>query len=54
MEQLRLGLAMFQIMAKHKQHVNNIMLKTCELNKEMFFTKQDVKVLSVKLAQKTY
>jgi hypothetical protein len=28
MEQLRFGLTMFQIMAKHKQHVKNIMLRT--------------------------
>jgi hypothetical protein len=54
MEQLRLGFTVFQIMAKHRQHVNNIMLRTCELNRNMFLTKQDVKVLSRKLAQETY
>jgi hypothetical protein len=43
MEQLKLGLTMFQIMAKHRQHVKNIMLRTCELNKDMFFTKQDLR-----------
>jgi hypothetical protein len=54
MEQLRLGLTMFQIMTKHRQHVKNIMLRICELNKDMFFTKQDVRVLFEKLAQETY
>jgi hypothetical protein len=54
MEQLRLELIMSQIMAKHRQHVKNIMLGTCELNKDMFLIKQDVMVLSRKLAQKTY
>jgi hypothetical protein len=54
MEQLRLGLTMFQIMAKHRQHVKNIMLGTCELNKDMFLNKQDLGVLFGKLAQETY
>jgi hypothetical protein len=54
MEQLKLGLSMFQIMEKHKQHVKNIMLRTCELNRDMFLIEQDVKVLSRKLAQETY
>jgi hypothetical protein len=54
MEQIKFGLTMFQIMAKHRRHVKNIMLGTCELNRDMFFTKQDVRVLSRKLAQKTY
>jgi hypothetical protein len=54
MEQLRLGLTLFHIMAKHRQHVKNIMLRTCELNRNMFLIKQDVKVLFGKLAQKTY
>jgi hypothetical protein len=54
MEQLRLGFTMFQIMVKHKQHVKNIMLGTCELNKDMFLIEQDVKVLSWKLVQETY
>jgi hypothetical protein len=54
MEQPRLGFIMSQIMAKHKQHVKNIMLRTCELNKDMFLTKQNVRVLSGKLAQETY
>jgi hypothetical protein len=49
MEQLSLGLTVSQIMAKHRQHVKNIMLETCELNRDMFFTKQNVKVLSRKL-----
>jgi hypothetical protein len=31
-----------------------IMLGTCELNKNMFFTKQDVKVLSRNAVQETY
>jgi hypothetical protein len=39
MEQLRFGLIMSQIMAKHKQHVKNIMLEKCELNRNMFLTK---------------
>ncbi len=30
------------------------MLKTCELNINMFLTEQDVKVLFMKLAQETY
>jgi len=38
MEQLRFGLIMCQIMAKHRQHVKNIMLWTCELKGNMFFT----------------
>jgi hypothetical protein len=38
MEQLSLGLTMSQIMAKHRQHVKNIMLRTCGLNRDMFFT----------------
>jgi hypothetical protein len=50
MEQLRLEFTMFQIMAKHRQHVNNIMLGTCELNRDMFLIEQDVRVLSWKLA----
>jgi hypothetical protein len=54
MEQLKLGLTMFQIMAKHKQHVKNIMLGTCELNKNMFLIEQDVKVLFGKVVQETY
>jgi len=54
MEQLRLGLIVFQNMAKHRQHVKNIMLRTCELNKNMFFIEQNVKVLFRKLAQETY
>jgi len=54
MEQLKFELTMFQIMAKHRQHVKNITLGTCELNKNMFFSKQDVKVLFGKLAQETY
>jgi hypothetical protein len=41
-------------MAKHKQHVKNMMLRTCELNKDMFLTKQDVKVLFGELARITY
>ncbi len=36
------------------KHVKNIMLGTWELNRNMFLTKQDVKVLSRKLAQETY
>jgi hypothetical protein len=44
MEQLKLGLIMSQIMAKHKAHVKNIMLGTCDLNRDMFFTKQNIKV----------
>jgi hypothetical protein len=54
MEQLRLGLIVFQIMVKHRQHVKNIMLRTCELNKNMFLTNKDVRVLSRKLVQQTY
>jgi hypothetical protein len=54
MEQLKLGLTVSQIMSKHRQHVKNIMLGTCELNRDMFLTKQDVKVLFGKLAQETY
>jgi hypothetical protein len=54
MEQLRLGFTMSQIMVKHRQHVKNIMLGTCELNKDMFLIEQDVKVLSWKLVQETY
>jgi hypothetical protein len=54
MEQLRLGFTMSRIMAKHRHHVKNIMLRTCELNRDMFFTKQNVKVLSGKLTLKTY
>jgi hypothetical protein len=54
MEQLELGLTMFQIMAKHRQHVKNIMLRTSELNRDMFFTKQNVSVLFGKLVQETY
>jgi hypothetical protein len=54
MEQLRLGLTLFQIMAKHRGHVKNIMLKTCELNRDMFLIEQDVKVFSRKLVQETY
>jgi hypothetical protein len=54
MEQLMLELTMSQIMAKHRQHVKNIMLGTCELNKNMFLTEQDVRVLYRKLAQETY
>jgi hypothetical protein len=53
-KQLKLGLTMFQIMAKHKQHVKNIMLGTCELNKDMFLIEQDVRVLFGKSIQKTY
>ncbi len=34
--------------------MKNTMLGTCELNKDMSFTEQDVKVLFGKLAQKTY
>jgi hypothetical protein len=51
-EQLRLSLTMFQIMAKHKQHVKNIMLGTSELNKNMFLT--NARVLFGKLVQETY
>jgi hypothetical protein len=54
MEQLRLGLIVFQIMAKHKQRVKNIMLGTCELNKNMYFIEQNVKVLFKRLVQETY
>jgi hypothetical protein len=54
MEQLGFGLTMSQIMAKHWQHVKNIMLGTCELNRNMFLIEQNVKVLSRKLAQETY
>jgi hypothetical protein len=54
MEQLRIGLTVFQIMAKHRQHAKNTMLRTCELNKDMFLTEQDVKVFFGKLAQETY
>jgi hypothetical protein len=43
-----------QIMSKHGQHVKNIMLRTCELNKDMFITEQDITVLFGKLAQETY
>jgi hypothetical protein len=32
--------------------VKNIMLGTCELNRDMFLTEQDVRVLFGKLAQK--
>ncbi len=52
MEQLRLGLTVSQLIAKHRGDVKNIMLRTCELNINMFFTKQDVKALSGKLVQK--
>jgi hypothetical protein len=41
-------------MLKHWQHVKNIMLGTCELNRDMFFTKQHVKVLFKELVQKIY
>jgi hypothetical protein len=54
MEQLMLGLTMSQIMTKHRQHVKNTMLKTCELNRDMLFTEQDVKVLFGKLVKETY
>jgi hypothetical protein len=54
MEQLRLGFMVSQIMAKHMQHVKNIMLGTCELNRNMFFIEQDVRVLFGKLTQETY
>jgi hypothetical protein len=54
MEQLRLGFTTSQIMPKHKQHVKNIMLRTCKLNRDMFLIEQDVRVLSEKLAQETY
>jgi hypothetical protein len=54
MDRLNLGLIMFQIMLKHWQHVKNIMLGTCELNRDMFFTKQHVKVLFRKLVQEIY
>jgi len=54
MEQLRLGLIVSQIMAKHRQHVKNIMLKTCKLNSDMFLTNQNVRVLSRKLVQEIY
>jgi hypothetical protein len=50
MEKLMLGLTISQIMAKHRQHVKNTMLKTCELNRYMF-TRQDVRVLFGKLVQ---
>jgi len=50
MEQLRLGLMMFQIMTKHRQHVKNIMLGTFELNKDIFLIQQDVRVLFGKLS----
>jgi hypothetical protein len=45
---------MSQIMAKHRQHVKNIMLVTCELNGDMFLAKQDVRALFGKLVQETY
>jgi hypothetical protein len=54
MEQLRFGFTMSQIMEKHRQHVENIMLETCELNRYMFFTEHDVRVLFGKLVQQTY
>ncbi len=54
MEQLMFELTMSQIMAKHRQHVKNIMLGTCELNRDMFLIKQDDRVLSGKLVQETY
>jgi hypothetical protein len=54
MQQLKLGLTMFQIMAKHKQHVKNIMLRTCELNRDMFLIKKNVRVLFGKVVQETY
>jgi hypothetical protein len=54
MGQLRCGLTIFQIMTKHRQHVKNITLRTCELNRDMFITRQDVKVLFGKLDQETY
>jgi len=54
MKQLRLGLIMSQFMAKHRQHVKNIMLGTCELNRDMLLTEQNVRVFYRKLAQKTY
>jgi hypothetical protein len=54
MEQLRLGLIVSQIMAKHRQHAKNITLGTCGLNKDMFLTEQNVKVLFGKLVQETY
>jgi hypothetical protein len=54
MDRLNLGFIMFQIMLKHWQHVKNIMLGTCELNRDMFFTKQHVKVLFRKLVQEIY
>jgi hypothetical protein len=53
-QRVRLGLTMFQIMAKHRQHVKNIMLGTCELTKDVFLIEQDVKVLFRKLTPKTY
>jgi hypothetical protein len=51
---IKVGLIVFQIMAKHRQHVKNIMLGTCELNKNMFFIERNVKVLFRKLVQETY
>jgi hypothetical protein len=51
MEQLKLGPIVSQIMVKHRQHVKNIMLGTCSLNRNMLFIEQNVKVLSKKLAQ---
>jgi len=54
MDQLKLGFIVFQIMAKHRQHVKNIILGTCELNRDMLLTKQHVRVLFGKLVQEIY
>jgi hypothetical protein len=47
---------MSQIMAKHSQHVKlkHHVREMCDLNKDMFFIEQDVKVLSWELVQETY
>ncbi len=54
MEKLKLRLTMSQIMAKYKEHVKNIMLMTCELDKYMFIIKQDVRVLFKNYVEETY
>ncbi len=49
MRQLKFRLTVSQIMAKPKQHVKNIMLGTCSLNRNMFLIEQNVRVLFGKL-----
>jgi cupin superfamily acireductone dioxygenase involved in methionine salvage len=54
LENLRLGLSIYQVMNKHKSQVKEIMENNKYLSKDLFICEQDICNLAGKLAKETY